>query len=182
MITQSGDVSACDGSRGSSSGVSSAGGRLYVTACEGRLDSDRAGCCARGGRFRRGCDAYEESWATAANNVCRTGDAAVRKLPKLTAQTYLADLSATLRIAEWADRKLAVIPRPPSELRMITSFLATSKKVERVQAQVGSALVRGDKAALKPLLAEAGRLDTQYNHQALALGARVCAQSPTPSG
>jgi hypothetical protein len=124
----------------------------------------------------------KESWATAANNVCRTGDAAVRKLPKLTAQTYLADLSATLRIAEWADRKLAVIPRPPSELRMITSFLATSKKVERVQAQVGSALVRGDKAALKPLLAEAGRLDTQYNHQALALGARVCAQSPTPSG
>jgi hypothetical protein len=122
------------------------------------------------------------SWATAANSICRTGNAAVRKLPKITAQTYLADLSATIRIAAWEDGKLAVIPRPPSEVKMITSFLATSQKAEGVLEQVGSAVVRGDKASLKPLLAEGAKLGAQYNRQALALGARVCAQNPTPSG
>ncbi len=122
------------------------------------------------------------SWATAANGICRAGNAAIRKLPRITAQTYLADLSATIRIAAWEDGKLAVIPRPPSELKMITSFLATSQKAEGVLERVGSAVVRGDKAALKPLLADGAKLGAQYNRQALALGARVCAQNPTPSG
>ena len=122
------------------------------------------------------------SWASAANNICRTGNAAIRRLPRITAQTFLADLSATLRIAAWENGKLAVVPRPASELKLITSFLATSQKQEGAVEQVDAAVMRGDKAALKPLLAEAARLGTQYNRQALALGARVCAQNPTPSG
>lgn len=124
------------------------------------------------------------SWATAANASCRVANAEVRKLPKITtAQVLLADLRATGRISVQLTAKLAAIPRPSSERVMIASLLTNYRTATRlIVEQLVPALERGDQALASRLVDKLDKLDPQGNRLALALGARVCAQNPEPSG
>jgi hypothetical protein len=124
------------------------------------------------------------SWATAANASCRVLNAEVRKLPKVTtAKVLLADVRATGRISVQLTAKLAAIPRPSSERVMITSLLTSYRTATRlIVEQLVPALERGDQALASRLVDKLDKLDPQGNRLALALGARVCAQNPEPSG
>jgi hypothetical protein len=124
------------------------------------------------------------SWATAADATCRSANAAIRRLPKITSTTVLlTDLRATGRIAASLDAKLTAIPRPSVERRPIASLLATSRTETRlILEQLVPALERGDQSAASRLVNTSDKLGTQFNRLARALGARVCAENPEPSG
>jgi hypothetical protein len=78
--------------------------------------------------------------------------------------------------------KLAAIPRPSSESNVIGSLLANSRKGQRVIAEMIPAIQRGNQATMNRLPRNSDKLNTQFNRLALTLGARVCAENPTPSG
>jgi hypothetical protein len=124
------------------------------------------------------------NWATAANASCRVANAQVRKLPRITtAKLLLADIRATGRISVQLTAKLAAIPRPSSERVMIASLLTNYRTATRlIVEQLVPALERGDQALASRLVDKLDKLDPQGNRLALALGARVCAQNPEPSG
>jgi len=124
------------------------------------------------------------SWATAANASCHVANAEVRRLPRITtAQVLLADVRATGRISVKLTAKLAAIPRPSSERVMIASLLTNYRTATRlILEQLVPALERGDQALASRLVDKLDELDPQANRLALALGARVCAQNPEPSG
>jgi hypothetical protein len=125
----------------------------------------------------------KQSWATAANAACRTANAKVRRLPTITSsQVWVTDSQAILRMASWLDAKLAAIPRPTNERKAIASLLATSQTQDRLLREAIPAMEHGDQVALSPLVTELQKLGNQYNRIALALGARVCAENPAPSG
>jgi hypothetical protein len=123
------------------------------------------------------------SWATAADATCRTVNAQIRRLPKITSnQVFVADLRATVRIGAAMNAKLAAIPRPASERKAIGSLLAITVAQQRLFDEMIPAVQRGDQATMSRLAAKGDKLNTQYNRLALTLGARVCAENPQPSG
>lgn len=128
----------------------------------------------------------KKSWATAANEACRIANAEIRRLPRITSHTSLGLLIADLRASErgFASReaKLAAIPRPSSERTAIASLLRTGQTALRLGEQLIPAAERGDQAAFSRLQTMLDKLNTQYNRLAIALGARVCAENPEPSG
>jgi hypothetical protein len=123
------------------------------------------------------------SWATSANTACRTANAQIRRLPKVTSnQVFVADLRATVRIGASMNAKLAAIPRPASERKAIGSLLAITVAQQRLFAEMIPAVQQGDQATMSRLATKGDKLNTQYNRLALALGAHVCAENPQPSG
>jgi len=123
------------------------------------------------------------SWATSANTACRTANAQIRKLPKVTSnQIFVADLRATVGIGPPMNAKLAAIPRPASERKAIASLLAITRTQQHLLAAMVPAAQRGDQATMSRLVTNGDKLNTHYNQLALALGAHVCAENPQPSG
>lgn len=124
------------------------------------------------------------SWAAAANRYCSVGNAQIRALPKMTTGARLIhDIRATLVIARRETRQLARIPRPPRERSLIGKLIANSRKQNTIfQKQLLPALLRGDSSRVQYLLSELKPLGTRYNKIARRLGARICAQNPSPSG
>ena len=122
-------------------------------------------------------------WAKAANAVCAIENTQVRALPKVTSQTFLADLEAIAKYATRTVNRLAAIPRPPAEAEPIASML------EKIKAQnklvLGTAIPaaqHGDAATTNRVMAQVGKLGDQSTAIARRLGAATCAANPTPSG
>jgi hypothetical protein len=125
----------------------------------------------------------KRSWATAANGICHTANAEVRKLPTITStQVWVSDSRTILRLTASFDAKIAAIPQPPSERNLIASLLATERTGERLLREEIAALQRGDRVTLTLLGPEANNATKTYNSQARQLGAWVCAENPVPSG
>ena len=124
------------------------------------------------------------SWAAAANRYCTVANTQIRALPKVTTRAQLiGDSRAILVIARRETRQLVRILRPPRERSLIGKLIANSRKQNTiVQKQLLPALSRGDSSRVQYLLSELKPLGTRYNKIARRLGARICAQTPSPSG
>lgn len=123
------------------------------------------------------------SWAKAANAICATANAQIRLLPKLTTATYLGDVRATGYAASREARQLAAIPRPTTERTLIAAFIENAQTSSRmIVQQFVPAVERHDSASIARLGKRIGKLGLQFNAMARKLGARVCAENPTPSG
>ena len=122
-------------------------------------------------------------WAKAANAVCAIENTQIRALPKITSQTFVADLEAIAKYATRAVNRLATIPRPPAEAEPIASML------EKIEAQnklvLGTAIPaaqHGNAATTNRVMAQVVKLGDQATAIAKRLGAATCAANPTPSG
>lgn len=123
------------------------------------------------------------SWAKAANAVCAAENAQVRSLPKVTSQTYVSDLNAIARYATRAADRLAGVPRPASEAKLIVSMIAKRRAQNTlVLTQAIPAVRRGDAATTNRVMARVGELGDQSIALARKLGAATCAANPTPNG
>ena len=124
------------------------------------------------------------SWAAAANRYCTVANTQIRALPKVTTRAQLiGDSRAILVIAKRETRQLARILRPPRERSLIGKLIANSRKQNTIfQKQLLPALISGDSSRVQYLLSELKPLGIRYNKIARRLGARICAQTPSPSG
>jgi hypothetical protein len=124
------------------------------------------------------------SWAAAANRVCTASYAQIRALPKpRTHALYVSDVRKDLQIAQQVDARLAAIPRPAAERPKIAKLLTLSHQQEAViEHAFLPALLQGDFLALERASARLKPLGNLSNKLARALGARVCAQDPSPQG
>jgi hypothetical protein len=124
------------------------------------------------------------SWAAAGNRHCAVANAQVRALPKATTRAPLiADIRHTLVIAKRLTRELGLIPKPSHEVHLIGELLANSRKQDSiVQRQLLPALIKRQAHRVQRAATELKPLGTRYNKIARTLGARICAESPTPSG
>ena len=123
------------------------------------------------------------SWAKAANSVCAVENTQVRSLPKVTSQTFLADLKAIAKYATQTVDRLAAIPRPPAEAEPIASMVAKIKAQNKlVLGTAIPAAQRGDAATTNRVMAQVGKLGDQSTTIARRLGAATCAANPTPNG
>ena len=123
------------------------------------------------------------SWAKAANAICAGENAQVRSLPKVTSQTFVSDLKAIAKYATRTVNRLAMIPRPPAEAKLIASMIATGRSQNKLAlAQAIPAAQRGDAATTNRAMARVGKLGDQSNSMARKLGATTCAANPTPTG
>jgi hypothetical protein len=123
------------------------------------------------------------SWAKAANAICAGEDAQVRSLPKVTSETFVSDLKAIAKYATQTVNRLAMIPRPAAETKLIVSMIAKGRAQNKLALdQAIPAAQRGDAATTNRVMAQVGRLGDQSNSMARKLGAATCAANPTPAG
>ena len=117
-------------------------------------------------------------WSAAANGICRTGNAQIRKLPTGTAPAVrAARFRAIARIVSRENAKLSVLPRPASELPNITFFLAKSRALVALYGQAARAEDANDKPAFSTALTMIKQVGYYYDFSARVLGARVCAEA-----
>jgi hypothetical protein len=123
------------------------------------------------------------SWAKAANSVCAVENTQVRSLPKVTSQTFLADLEAIAKYATQAVNRLAAIPPPPAEGELIASMIAKIKAQNKLVLGTAIPAARhGDAATTNSAMARVGKLGDQATTVARRVGAATCAANPTPNG
>ena len=123
------------------------------------------------------------AWAKPANSACAVENTEVRALPKVTPQTFLADLKAIAKYATQTVDRLAAIPRPPAEAELIASMVAKIKAQNKlVLGTAIPAAQHGDAATTNRVMARVGKLGDQSNTIARRLGAATCAANPTPNG
>ena len=126
----------------------------------------------------------KSSWARAANSICARADAEVRMLPTPTSKRILiADIRAMAAIATRAYADLAAIPVPRSERHQVELLVAVGRRGTSLSVhQLVSAVQRNDSTAARRLERRLTESESRYNATARALGARVCAENPAPSG
>jgi hypothetical protein len=125
-----------------------------------------------------------ESWAKAANAVCASANAKVRRPPAPTSNEELvADLRAIARLSADEYGKLAAIARPPSSRLSVARLLTILRTQNRIfSSRLIPALRQNDSVAATNLIQRNDRLSTEFNGIARRLGAPACASSPQPSG
>jgi hypothetical protein len=117
------------------------------------------------------------SWSASATGICRTGIAQIRKLPTGTAPAVrAARFRAIARIVTRENAKLAVLPRPASELPNIAFFLSKSRALVALYGQAARAEDANDKPAFSGVLTMIKEVGYYYDFSARVLGARVCTE------
>ena len=125
----------------------------------------------------------KSGWAKAANSACAVENTQVRSLPKVTSQTFIADLKAIAKYATQLVNRLVAIPRPSSEAAPIAAMIAKLEAQNRlVLGTAIPAAQHGDAATANRALARVGTLGDQSTALARRLGATACAANPTPNG
>jgi hypothetical protein len=118
------------------------------------------------------------SWSAAANGICRTGNAQIRKLPTGTAPAVgAARFRAIARIVSRENAKLSVLPRPVSELPNITFFLSKSRALVALYGRAARAEETNDKAAFSTARTMIKQVGYYYDFSARVLEARDCAEA-----
>ena len=102
----------------------------------------------------------------------------MRRLPAgTTPAVRSANFLAIARIIGQENAKLAVLPRPVSELPNITFFLTKSRALIPLYGQAARAAAKNDKAAVTSALAAIRVVRTWRDYAARVLDARVCTAS-----
>ena len=115
------------------------------------------------------------SWTTAANGICGAGNAQIRRLPAgTTPDVRSANFRAIAYVISQENAKIAVLPRPVSELPNITFFLTKSRALIPLYGQAARAAAKNDKAAVTSALAAIRAVRTWRDYAARVLDARVC--------
>ena len=99
----------------------------------------------------------------------------MRRLPKGTAPAVRAsNFLAIARIIGQENAKLAVLPRPVSELPNITFFLSKSRALIPLFGHAARAAAKYDKTAVTSALAAIRVVRTWRDYAARVLDARIC--------
>ena len=118
------------------------------------------------------------SWTTAANGICGAGNAQIRRLPTGTAPTVsVAKFRAIAGIVSRENTKLAMLPRPVSELPNIAFFLSKSRALVPLYGQAARAAARSDNAAVTRVLITIKGVLLWRDYTARVLEAPVCAEA-----
>ena len=122
-------------------------------------------------------------WAKAASAVCARENAQIRSLPKVASQTFLSDLKAMAKYATQTVNRLAAIPRPAAQAKLITSMIAKERaQNDLVLRQAIPAVQVGDAATTNRTMGQVGKLGDEAVAIAAKLGATACTANPEPSG
>jgi hypothetical protein len=124
------------------------------------------------------------SWAAAANTSCATVNAYVRSrpAPQTVAQLILFYRDVLAKTKPEASA-LASIPAPAADRPAIARLVAILRLQNReVEHQLIPAFVRREQAAVESVGALLVRQGSRFNAIARSLGARVCAENPSPGG
>ena len=123
------------------------------------------------------------SWSKAASTVCARENAQIRALPKVASQTFVADLKAIAKYATQAVNRLAAIPRPAAQAKLIASMIAKERAQNKlVLGQAIPAAQGGDAAKTNRAMGQVGKLGDEATAIAAKLGATACTANPQPSG
>lgn len=124
------------------------------------------------------------SWSTDANRDCAVIYARIRALPKpTTKQRFIADTRSALRLAKLLVRQLSRIPVPDAMHQRVHKLLTNQRTQDRIfEYQLLPALTNGEQKRIQRAAKELQPLDAQFNRLARSLGARVCAENPSPQG
>ena len=124
------------------------------------------------------------SWASTANKACAVSYAKTEALPRpTTSDLLISDLRATLRISKQLTQQLSRIPSPSSERRSIGNLLTLANSGNSVvEKKLVPALLSGDQVAVTRFAAQSEQIGDRFNNVARMLGARICAENPTPQG
>jgi hypothetical protein len=124
------------------------------------------------------------SWAAAANRACAGSYATVRALPKPTTHARLiATLRGLLRVGEQLTNQLARIPAPRAERQPIAKLLYVSRRQDSlIKHRLLPAVFQGDFLLYQRTATQLTPLGRLFNRLSRSLGARVCAENPSPQG
>ena len=123
-------------------------------------------------------------WARAANRACADSYAKTVALPRATTGDLLiADLRAALRISTKLTQQLSQIPPPASERGEVSHLLTLARSGNAiVEEHLLPALLNGDQLSATRFARQSDQIGARFNTLARVLGARVCAENPTPQG
>jgi hypothetical protein len=126
----------------------------------------------------------EAGWAKAANRACAVSYAKAEALPRaVTSDLLIADLRATLLISKQLTRQLSQIPRPASTRSSVAKLLSLANSGNSlVEEKLLPALATGDRNGAMRFAAQSDQIGARFNSLARTLGARTCAENPTPRG
>lgn len=121
----------------------------------------------------------QKSWATQANAICARANDTIAALPNphsIAPSDIASYLKTSVVLEQRMLRELNALPAPKDSGAQVNALLKVGARMSDATSELANDVTLGNLAAAQQRAAQLSQLNTRFNHAAIELGARTCAE------
>jgi hypothetical protein len=121
----------------------------------------------------------QTSWATQANAICARSNDTIAALPNphsVAPSDVASYLKTSVVLEQRMLRELNALPVPKDSGGQIDAFLKVGARMSDATSELANDVTLGNLAGAQQRATQLSQLNTRFNHAAIELGARTCAE------